>query len=78
MLQTFLPPLIVLIGVKVFEVWGAPPKALHFAESFDTICLSIMIVLISLNSLGQFLAVGADWWVIWAKKKSSDDSQTSS
>jgi hypothetical protein len=63
----------------LLEAWGAHWRALLFAESVDSFCLSLMIIIIALNSLGQFLAVTITGWLQWqGKDKPSSDSPISS
>jgi hypothetical protein len=78
MLQIFIPPTLVLIGTKLLVAWGAHAQALRFAESIDTFVLSGLIIVVALNSMGQFLAVTISGWLQWRKPDSSTDSSISS
>lgn len=62
MLQTFVPPIVVLVGTKVLEAWGAHSQPLHVAEVFDAYVLAFLVAIIALNSFGHFVSLTIASW----------------
>jgi hypothetical protein len=73
LLLVFVPPTIVLLGTKALVTWGANPRPLHLAEVADTILVSLLLVLIPVNFLGQACAVIVSGWQQWKKENSATD-----